>query len=128
MIVSSRSHTKTSHPSKCSIPLQTVSQKLFVVMMRYLDGSIIKVRDQFIQEFSDISRMGGAEFVFDLSTEVGERDFNLVKNVLEEVVYAKWGKQAAKQLQQRSSPLAATQGGNHTTGRLSRISTKCKMP
>jgi hypothetical protein len=57
--------------------------------------------------------MGGAEFVFDLSTEVGERDFNLVKNVLEEVVYAKWGKQAAEQLQQRSSPLAATQGGGY---------------
>jgi hypothetical protein len=76
-------------------------------------NSIIKVRDQFIQEFSDISRMGGAEFVFDLSTEVGERDFNLVKNVLEEVVYAKWGKQAAEQLQQRSSPLAATQGGGY---------------
>ena len=75
--------------------------------------SIVKVRNQFIQEFSDISRMGGAEFVFDLSTEVGERDFNLVKNVLEEVVYAKWGKQAAKQLQQRSSPLAATQGGGY---------------
>ena len=75
--------------------------------------SIVKVRDQFIQEFSDISRMGGAEFVFDLSTDVGERDFNLVKNVLEEVVYAKWGKQAAKQLQQRSSPLAATQGGGY---------------
>ena len=76
-------------------------------------NSIIKVREQIIQEFSDISRMGGAEFVFDLSTEVGERDFNLVKNVLEEVVYAKWGKQAAKQLQQRSSPLAATQGGGY---------------
>lgn len=75
--------------------------------------TIVKIRDQFIQEFSDISRMGGAEFVFDLSTDVGERDFNLVKNVLEEVVYAKWGKQAAKQLQQRSSPLAATQGGGY---------------
>ena len=36
--------------------------------------------------------------MFDLSTEVGERTLTLRLDVLEEVVYAKWGKQAAKQL------------------------------
>jgi hypothetical protein len=75
--------------------------------------SIVKIRDQFIQEFSDIAYEGGVEFIFDLSSETGERDFNLVKNVLEEVVYAKWGKDAARQLQQRSSSLAAVQGGGY---------------
>lgn len=57
-------------------------------------STLVKFRDQFIQEFSD-NPVGE---VFDLTDEASRADFNLLSANLTELVYAKWGRDVAKQL------------------------------
>jgi len=61
-------------------------------------NTLVKFRDQFIQEFSD-EPIGE---VFDLTNEASLADFNLLKSNLTELVYAKWGRGVAKQLGERA--------------------------
>ena len=76
-------------------------------------GSLIKIRNQLIEEFSDITLEKGREFVFDLTSDQGLNDFKLLSGNLEELVYAKWGKNIASGLKERlkTQVSAAMTGG-----------------
>ena len=71
-------------------------------------GSLIKTRNQLIEEFSDITLEKGREFVFDLTSEQGLNDFKLLSGNLEELVYAKWGKNITSGLKERLTTQVAT--------------------
>ena len=82
-------------------------------------GKIILQRDKLIRELSDIPEGG----VFDLTNEQSLTHFNLIRSTLTEVVYAKWGKQLAKQLGERADlDLKAIQGGGYDFSKIENVS------
>jgi len=70
---------------------------------------LLKTRNQLIQSFSDIVVEEGSEFIFDLSTEQGAKDFALLSSQLTELIYAKWGKNVGKGLEERLTAQVATE-------------------
>jgi len=74
---------------------------------------LLRERDGIIQQLSDVVMEQGSEFVFDLDDPLAEADFKLLKGTLTEMVYAKWGKNVASQLNERISDnvLAESTGG-----------------
>lgn len=70
---------------------------------------LLKTRNQLIEGFSDITIEDGKEFVFDLSSEEGARDFALLSSQLTELIYAKWGKNVGKGLEERLTAQIATE-------------------
>ena len=62
---------------------------------------LVKIRNQLIQSFSDIVIEDANEFIFDLTDEKTAKDFALLSSQLTELIYAKWGKNLSKGLEER---------------------------
>jgi len=82
-------------------------------------STLVKFRDQFIQEFND-NPVGE---VFDLTDEASIADFNILRANLTELTYAKWGKNIAKQLGERADlDMAALKNGGYNFERSDNLS------
>ena len=82
-------------------------------------GKIMLQRDKLIRELSDIPEGG----VFDLTNEQSLTHFNLIRNTLTEVIYAKWGSNLAKQLGERADlDLKAIQSGGYDFSKIENVS------
>jgi len=79
--------------------------------------AFIRGRDQFIQGFGE-----GVGDVFDLTTEQGLADFNVLRGNFTEVVYAKWGRRLSKQLGERLDlDIDAIKGGGYNFSRVDNV-------
>lgn len=79
--------------------------------------AFVRGRDQFIQNFGE-----GVGDVFDLTTEQGLADFNVLRANLTEVVYAKWGKRLSKQLGKRLDlDIEAVKNGGYNFSRIDNV-------